>query len=52
MQRLYVVFDALDQLSLVLADGAAYVRADEQGVETGEYAEHLVGVLSGAQLVA
>ncbi len=48
VQSLDVVFDALDELRLVLPDGSADVRPHEEGVEAGEDAEHLVGVLGGA----
>ena len=42
--------DSLDQLSLILSNGASDVRSNEEGVETAEDAEHLVGILGGAQL--
>lgn len=51
VQRLDVVFDALDQLGLVLANGAADVRSNEERVETREDAEHLIGVLRSAEQV-
>ena len=61
-----IVLDPLDELGLVLTDGAADVRPHKQRVEPergggggegqeeeepGEDAEHLVGVLGGAELV-
>lgn len=52
LQRFDVLFDAKDELGLVLANGAADVRADEEGVEAGEDEEHLVGILSATQLIA
>lgn len=52
VQRFDVVLDALYELRLVLADGAADVRPHEQRVEPREDAEHLVRVLGRAQLVA
>ena len=51
MQCLDIVFHALDQLGLVLADSAPDVRAHKQGVESREDAEHLIGILCRAQLV-
>lgn len=52
MQRFYVFLDALNQLSLIFSNGAAYMRANEQRVETGKNAKHFVCVLGGAQLIA
>ena len=52
MQRLDVVFDALDELRLVFTDGSADVRPHEQRVEAGEDAEHLVGILCSSKLVS
>ena len=43
---------SLDQLCLILADRAPDVRAHEQGVESREDAEHLVGVSCRAELVS
>lgn len=51
MQCLNIVFHTLYELGLVLANGAADVRAHKQGVEPGEYAEHLVGVLGSSELI-
>jgi len=51
MQSLNVIFHSLHELGLVLADGPSDVGAHKQGVEAGEDAEHLVGVLGGSQLV-
>ena len=54
MQILDIILDALYGLGLVLAYGAADVdvRPHEQGLEVREYAEHLVGVLGHAELIA
>jgi len=52
VQGLDVILHPLDQLGLVLADGAPDVGAHKEGVEAWEDAEHLVGVLRGAELVA
>lgn len=52
LKRFDVLFDAKDELGLVLANGAADVGPDEEGVEAGEDEEHLVGILSAAQLIA
>ena len=52
VERLDIVLDPLDELRLVLADGATDVRPHEERVEPREDAEHLVGVLGGAQLVS
>ena len=52
VERLDVVLDPLYELGLVLADGAPDVRSHEERVEPREDAEHLVGVLGGAQLVS
>lgn len=51
MQRFDVIFHALDELRLVLSDGPANVGTHEEGIEAGENAEHLVGVLCGSQLI-
>ncbi len=52
MQVLDVVLHPLDQLSLVLPDGAADVRPHEQRVKSGEDTEHFVGILGSSQLVS
>lgn len=52
VQRADVVFDALNELRLVLADGAANVRPVEERVEAREDAEHLVGVARSSQLIS
>ncbi|KAH9392991.1 hypothetical protein TYRP_006090 [Tyrophagus putrescentiae] len=52
VQRLDVVLHPLNQLRLVLANGAADVRPHEERIEAAEDAEHLIGVLRRAQLVA
>lgn len=52
MQSFNIVFDTLNELSLILADRSTNVRPHKQRVEAGEYAKHLVGVLSCAQLVS
>ena len=52
MQGLDVIFDPLNELRLVLSDGAPDVWPDKQGVEAGENAEHLVGVLCSPELIA
>ena len=51
VQTLDVVLDPLDELGLVLADGAADVRPHEERVVAREDAEHLDGVLGRAELV-
>ena len=45
------VLHPLDELGLVLPDGAADVGHHEQGVELGEDTEHLVSVLGRLELV-
>lgn len=52
VQGLDVIFHALDELRLVLSNGTPNMGAHEEGVEAGENAEHLVGVLCGSQLIA
>ena len=52
MKSLDIVLHSLDQLCLILADRAPDVRPHEQGVESREDAEHLVGVPRCAELVA
>ena len=52
MQGFDVVFDPLNELRLILSDGASDVRPDEEGVEPREDAEHLVGILRRSQLIA
>ena len=52
VQRLDVILDSLNQLGLVLTDGAADVRPDKESVETREDAEHLIGVPRRAELIA
>ena len=52
MQTLNVVFDTLNELRLVLTDGATNARTHEERVETREDAEHLVGVARRSQLIA
>ena len=51
VQGLDVVLDLLDELGLVLPDGAADVGPHKQRVEAREDLEHLVGVLGRAELV-
>lgn len=51
VKRLDVILDSLDQLSLVLADGASDVRANKERIEAREYSKHLVGVLCRPQLI-
>ena len=48
---LNVVLDTLNQLCLVLANGAADTGSDEQIIELAEDAEHLVGILRSAELI-
>lgn len=52
VQGLDVIFHALDELRLVLSNGAPDMGAHKEGVEAGENAEHLVGVLCSSQLIA
>ena len=52
MQRLNVVLDSLYELSLVLSDGTTDVWTHKQSIEAGEDAEHLISVLSCAELVS
>ena len=52
MEGLDVILDPLNKLSLILFDGASDVRPDEEGVEPGKDAKHLIGVLRRSQLVA
>lgn len=51
MKALNVVLDPLDELSLVLPDGAADMWPHEQGIEPREDAEHFIGILGCAQLI-
>lgn len=51
MQSLNVIFDSLNQLSLVFPDGSTDVRANEQSVESREDEEHLVGILRCSELI-
>ena len=52
MKTLYVIFHPLDELCLVLPDGTTDVGTHKQGIEARENTEHLIGVLSSAQLVS
>ncbi len=42
--------DALDELGPHTGDGAANLGSHKEGVELGEYTEHLVGVLGRRQV--
>lgn len=51
MKSFDVVFDALDELRLIFTYSPTDMRTNEQSIETGENAEHLVGVFGGSQLI-
>lgn len=50
VQSFDIVFDPLNQLGLIFPDGAPDVRPHEEGVEPGENAEHLIGILGRSEL--
>ena len=52
VQLLNVIFDPLDELCLVLPNGAPDVGTHKQSVEAGENPEHLVSILGSAQLIS
>jgi hypothetical protein len=51
MEILNVVLDPLNELCLVFPDSAPDVRAYEQGIETREDPEHLIGILGCSKLI-
>lgn len=51
MQSFNVILHPLNQLSLILSNGSTNVRSDEQSIEAGKDAEHLVGIFSCSQLI-
>ena len=51
MERLNVILDTLDELSLVFSDSASDVRSHEEGIETREDAKHLICIAGRPELI-